>query len=117
MDRLLKAGVDAAKAGRIEEAIKMLTRVVQNDPRSADAWFWLGMVMSDSDKKIYSFRRVLKIEPNHFEARGQLESLGYIKPAAPKKAPPPTFDSDSESVSAFADTPASTSPPTSPFSV
>ena len=60
-DRLLRAAIEAAKAGRKKEAVKMLSRVVKTDPCSADGWFWLGMMISESERKIYCFRRVIKM--------------------------------------------------------
>ena len=87
-DRLLRAAIEAAKAGKKEEAVKMLSRVVKVDPRSADAWFWLGMMMSEAERKIYCFRRVIKISPTHSKAREQLQRLGYLKPDPPQKESP-----------------------------
>ena len=101
--QLLKAGIAASKAGDDATAVAIFSRVVQADPNSSEGWFWLGMSMPSSDKKIYCFRRVLKIEPNHFEARGQLELLGYLKPPP---SPPPK-----ESPSIFEPVPASSSSP------
>ncbi len=91
-DRLLRAAIEAAKAGRKEEAVKMLSRVVKVDPRSADAWFWLGMMMSESERKIYCFRRVIKIDPAHSIARVQLQKLGYLKPDPLQKESPPVIE-------------------------
>ncbi len=94
MNRLLRAGIDAAQAGRTEEAIKMLSRVIQKEPRSAEAWFWLGMAMPEEERKIDCFRRAMKFDPDYYEAREQLEKLGYLKPAAPKKDVVPAFSFD-----------------------
>ncbi len=94
MNRLLRAGIDAAQAGRIEEATKMLSRVVQKEPRSADAWFWLGTVIPEKAQKIDCFRRVMRFEPNHYEAREQLVQLGYLKPKPPEKDVVPAFSFD-----------------------
>ncbi|MCP4142645.1 MAG: alpha/beta hydrolase [Chloroflexi bacterium] len=112
-DRLLRAAIGAAKAGKKEEAVKMLSRVVKTDPRSAEGWFWLGMMMSESERKIYCFRRALKNDSAHSEARAQLEKLGYLKPDPPKKEilPEPEEKTAASPPSPFSDVSAS------PFSV
>ncbi|HIE25159.1 MAG TPA: hypothetical protein EYP74_04080, partial [Anaerolineales bacterium] len=94
MDRLLSAGIRAAEAGRREEAIKMLTRVVQKDPRSVDGWFYLGTVMPEDKQKIDCFRRAMKFDSNHLEAREELVRLGYLKPEPPKIVSVPAFSFD-----------------------
>ena len=93
-DRLLRAAIEAAKAGKKEEAVKMLSSIVKTDPRSADGWFWLGMMMAEADRKIYCFRRVIKIDPAYSEARGQLQKLGYLKPDPPVKESPPEVEEE-----------------------
>lgn len=102
MERLLKAGIRAAQAGRMDEATKMLTRVVQKDPRSVEGWFWLGMMMPNDAQKIDCFRRVMKYDPDHFEARDELVQLGYLKPEPPQAEAVPAFSFDEpEEESAF----------------
>ena len=92
--KLLKAGIAASKAGDNTTASAIFSRVVQNNPRSVDGWFWLGVVMPTDKQKIDCFRRVIKFEPDHFEALGQLRELGYLKPSEPKKEPVSAFSFD-----------------------
>jgi len=102
VDKLIRAGVAASKAGDKVTAAVLFSRVVQEDPRSVDGWLWLGKSVSQSDEQIYCFRRVLKLDPAHLEARLQLERLGYLK----SEVPPPFSKSVPASVSPFSVDPA-----------
>jgi pimeloyl-ACP methyl ester carboxylesterase len=90
MDKYLKAGVNALRAGERDKAFALLSRAVKSDPRSADNWFWLGRSASDRKQQIYCFRRALKLDPNYEKARKYLEHLGELRsvPAPSKPSAP-----------------------------
>lgn len=92
IEKLLLEGISAWKSGDSTRAASLLAQVVQADPRSAEGWYWLGKSLSSSDKKIYCFRWVLKISPDHNEAREELELIGYLKPETPRITPPSIFE-------------------------
>jgi len=80
---LLQAGINAARSGNREEAYQLLARLVQAHPNSHEGWYWLGLCLNDRQKQEYCFRRVLAINPNHAEARYELDSIsapGKIQP-------------------------------------
>jgi len=92
IEKLLLEGISAWKSGDSARAASLLAQVVQADPRSAEGWFWLGKTLTSSDRQIYCFRRVLKISPDHLEAREELEVLGYLKHETPRVSPPSIFE-------------------------
>jgi pimeloyl-ACP methyl ester carboxylesterase len=71
----LRAGIEAAKNGDLENASNLLKQVVQVDPNSELGWLWLGFCRAVPEQRAYCFRRVLAINPNNTEARRQLEVL------------------------------------------
>ena len=101
VDKLLRAGIAASKAGDVATAAALFSRVVQADPRSAEGWFWLGKSLPQYERQVYCFRRVLKIDPAHVEARRRLEKLGYLKPEPPKESPPPFSEPVPATISPF----------------
>src|SRR6185369_5078013 len=72
---LLQMGIAAAKAGDIPRASKLLIQVVQADPSSELGWFWLGLCRTPPAQREFCFQKVLEINPQHEEARRQLDLL------------------------------------------
>ena len=59
----LEYGIALAKLGEKKKAAVILARAVQSDPKSAQAWYWLGMVIDDLEKKRYCLERARALEP------------------------------------------------------
>jgi tetratricopeptide (TPR) repeat protein len=77
---LLKRGVVAAKAGRMEEARQVLLRVIEMDARNEQAWLWLsGVIESYQDRRV-CLENVLAINPNNGHARSGLHWLDQQAP-------------------------------------
>lgn len=72
IDEHLRAGVEAARSGDIEKARAILSKVVLEKPRSVQAWWWLGQVIDDTNKRIYCYKKVLNLDPSHPGARAKL---------------------------------------------
>ena len=94
-EELLRAGIDAAKARDPVTASKLLIQVVQSDPNSEQGWLWLGHCRTAPKEREYCFRRVLAINPQHIEARRQLDILYRSTPDSQEAKPldppvPPT---------------------------
>lgn len=85
VSELLKEGIAAAKAGRKEEARRVLTQVVELDEHNEQGWLWLsGVVESLEDRRI-CLENVLAINPHNAPAQAGLQ---YLRQRAPAPAPP-----------------------------
>lgn len=84
-DDLLRAGIEAARAGDLERAANYFAHVVQADPASEKGWYGLGMCLTQPERRVFCLRRVLALNPNHMQARAQLDQL--LAPL-PESAPP-----------------------------
>jgi Flp pilus assembly protein TadD len=72
------AGEAAAKEGRYQDAVTLLTKVVQREPDNADAHNYLGFSLrklGDLDKAQAHYRTALQLEPDH---KAALEYYGEL---------------------------------------
>lgn len=100
----LRDGVRAARAGDATTALQLLQVAVEHEPRSVDAWLWLGLVVEDSGDAEECFNRALVLEPGNARAAAYLKALkeGHAPelppddpaPAAPTPAPKPAAPSE-----------------------
>lgn len=70
---LLRAGVAAARAGRREEARRLLARVVEQDERNVQAWLWLSGVVETLEERELCLENVLTLDPANDAARRGLD--------------------------------------------
>lgn len=75
LDGLLRYGIDAAKAGRWEEAREALMGVVERDERNIDAWYWLSTVVEDPADIEVALENTLQLDPTHQAAQDALRRL------------------------------------------
>jgi tetratricopeptide (TPR) repeat protein len=71
-------GVNAVKAGDYAHALPQLQKVVQTDPRNADAWNYIGFShrhLKQFDQSLAAYQKALGINPDH---RGANEYLGEL---------------------------------------
>jgi tetratricopeptide (TPR) repeat protein len=89
-DDIMRAGIAAAKAADYQNARSLLAQAVKANPTSDEAWFWLGIVLSEPDRREFCFRRVLLLNPNHAQAKEQLErtQMGPASPVPAREQPP-----------------------------
>jgi tetratricopeptide (TPR) repeat protein len=81
-------GVKAVKAGDYQRALGLLQKVVQGEPRNADAWNYVGFShrkLKQFDQSLAAYQKALAINPDH---RGANEYLGelYLMTGEPQKA-------------------------------
>lgn len=90
VDRLLREGIVALRAGDKATAREKLMRAVEIDETNEQAWLWLsGAVETDEDRRV-CLENVLTINPDNELARKGLAKLGFGVPeiaAAPTPAP------------------------------
>jgi tetratricopeptide (TPR) repeat protein len=71
-------GVKAVQAGDYARALTLLQKVVQTDPRNADAWNYIGFShrnLKQFDQSLAAYQKALDINPDH---RGANEYLGEL---------------------------------------
>ena len=100
----LRNGIRAARAGDATTALQLLQVAVEREPRSVDAWLWLGLVVEDSGDAEECFNRALILDPGNVRAAAYLKALkeGHAPelppddpaPAAATPAPKPAAPSE-----------------------
>lgn len=81
-------GVKAVQAGDYARALTLFQKVVQADPRNADAWNYIGFShrnLKRFDESLAAYQKALALNPDH---RGANEYLGelYLQTGDPAKA-------------------------------
>jgi tetratricopeptide (TPR) repeat protein len=71
----LRAGIAAAKAGRRDEARRLLMRVIEVNERSEQAWLWLSGVVDSDDDRLICLENVLTLAPDDAQARAGVRWL------------------------------------------
>lgn len=83
----LDQAIAAARAGRKEEARRLLESVLNIDERNEQAWLWLSGVVDSQEERIVCLENVLTINPDNEMARKGLAAL-RAAPVADEIAPP-----------------------------
>lgn len=71
----LEQAIDAAKAGRKEEARRLLESVLDVEERNEQAWLWLSSVIDEDEDRIICLENVLTVNPRNEAARKGLAAL------------------------------------------
>lgn len=80
-DAMIRAGVDAYRAGDKAKARQMLEKAIELDQYSEMAWLWLSAVVESKEEQQTCLTNVLVINPENDRAKQGLKSMG-IDPAA-----------------------------------
>ena len=88
----LDDGRNAINQGNLQQARLIYEAILQENPRSEDAWLGLADVLTDTEDKRICYENVLKINKQNREAREGLRSLepqaDPLVAALQQKAPP-----------------------------
>jgi Tol biopolymer transport system component len=84
---LLKAGIEAARAGDKATALRLFRQVTLSEPRNEVAWMWQASVSDTLDERRRSLEQALRINPNNSRAKDALAQLDRV--AGPPAAPAP----------------------------
>lgn len=76
----LSDAIAAARAGRRDDAARMLRTVVDREPFNADAWVWLAGVTSDFREQRSALERAVAIDPSNQRAQQGLSWLRHSHP-------------------------------------
>jgi RNA polymerase sigma factor (sigma-70 family) len=84
--------LELANNGNPDDARRLLMRYVRNNPSDAFAWYELSYLVETQEQKIDCLRYVLKLRPEHPQAKKQLKRIvlsarSQITDTAPKKVP------------------------------
>ena len=104
VERLLREGIGALKAGDNARARELLGQAIRHNPRDERAWLWLsGAVETDAERQ-QCLERVLTLNPQNAAARNGLAMLATTDApaAASASASPPTAPSDARAVAVSA---------------
>lgn len=66
---MLQEAVEAMKGGDRRRASRLLGQVVAGDPGNLAAWWYLAAVLEDAEQRIKCLQQVLRLRPDHAEAR------------------------------------------------
>src|SRR5262245_34828107 len=89
INRLLQAGIQAAKAGQQEQAQEFFLQVVEQDEENIQGWLWLSGVLTSLEERRTCLENVLALDPNNAMAQKGLALLhkqvtaGSVQPASP----------------------------------
>jgi hypothetical protein len=72
----LQQGINAAKAGRMKEALDHLKDAIIDEPQNADVWVWIAAIIDDLDKQEIFLEKALEIDPNNIPAQ---RGLAYLR--------------------------------------
>lgn len=75
MNKDLQKAYEAIQAGKRNEAFLILEPIIRVRPNNADAWYLLGFVLLDHEKRIHAFEQVLRLDPDNQPAQRQLAKL------------------------------------------
>lgn len=76
MTSSLQKGIEAAKAGLMDEALAQLKDAIIEEPENANVWVWLSAIIEDEDKQVIFLKKALEIDP---ENRPAQRGLAYIQ--------------------------------------
>lgn len=76
MTSSLQLGINAAKAGRMQEALEYLKDAIIEEPQTAEVWVWIAAIIDDMDKQAIFLEKALEIDPHNIPAQ---RGLAYIE--------------------------------------
>lgn len=81
-EELLQTAILAIQNGDKARAIGLLRRLLEQQPRNAEAWYWLSKTQDDRARRRECLVRALRFQPTHALARAELAAL-EARPLAP----------------------------------
>ncbi len=80
MDDLLQQGVKAFRAGKRDDARRLIAAAIKQNPNSEKAWGWMYNISANEQERIYSLNQMLRINPNNEKAKKLLDDLTNLEP-------------------------------------
>lgn len=79
MPTSLQQGINAAKTGQMDEALKHLKDAIIEEPQNADVWVWIAAIIDDFDKQEIFLTKALEIDPQNIPAQRGMTYLQQRK--------------------------------------
>ncbi len=76
MTSSLQLGINAAKAGHMQEALSFLKDAIIEEPQNAEVWVWIAAIIDDMDKQAIFLSKALQIDPHNIPAQ---RGLAYLE--------------------------------------
>ena len=76
MTSSLQQGINAAKAGRMQDALEFLKDAIIEEPQNAEVWVWIAAIIDDMDKQAIFLEKALEIDPHNVPAQ---RGLAYLE--------------------------------------
>ena len=76
MTSSLQLGINAAKAGQMQEALTFLKDAIIEEPQNAEVWVWIAAIIDDMDKQAIFLSKALQIDPHNIPAQ---RGLAYLE--------------------------------------
>lgn len=86
VEGMIRAGVDAYRAGNKIEARALLEKAIELDDYNEEAWLWLSAVVDTKEEQRTCLENVLVINPSNDRAQ---KGLAALEPAVPDTPPEP----------------------------
>lgn len=61
--------------GNKNQAIYLITEMLRKDPKDIEAWYTLASIVDEPQKKIFCLEKVLSLDPQHPQAKQDLEKI------------------------------------------
>jgi hypothetical protein len=75
INKLLKQGMAAAKAGEKDAARQLFEQVIELDKNNVRAWLWMAATVDEVEKRRVCLNNVLYLDPENQQAKRQLAAL------------------------------------------
>ncbi|MHB0856731.1 MAG: tetratricopeptide repeat protein [Anaerolineae bacterium] len=76
MPTRLKKAIAAIRAGNKTAAIRLLSKLIKDDPQDEDAWIWMARAVDTDSMRRYCLEQALAINPDNETAMRELAWLG-----------------------------------------
>jgi hypothetical protein len=95
IEAIVQEGIAAIKAGRKDDARRILVRATELDERNEQAWLWLSACVDTPEEQQICLENVLSINPGNQKAQRGLEAIKKQAGSSAPPAPQPSADSGS----------------------
>jgi hypothetical protein len=71
----LKTAISLAESGQKTEALSILAKIVQDEPRNDQIWLWIAQCVTSREQMAFALKKVVQLNPSNLVAAWKLEQL------------------------------------------